>query len=185
MVTGAAAADAALIVIDASEGIQEQSRRHGHLLRLLGVKQVAVVVNKLDRIEYSATRFQQIVADYLEFLSRIGITTNLAVPVSALHGDNVARRSRNTGWYDGPTVVEVLETFAIPPSAADGPLRLPIQDVYRFDERRILVGRVESGSVAVGDRLLFLPSGSQGPSRRSTAGRPTPTSRPLPAIRLG
>ena len=162
MVTGAAAADAALIVIDASEGIQEQSRRHGHLLRLLGVKQVAVVVNKLDRIEYSATRFQQIVADYLEFLSRIGITANLAVPVSALHGDNVARRSRNTGWYDGPTVVEVLETFAIPPSAADGPLRLPIQDVYRFDERRILVGRVESGSVAVGDRLLFLPSGSQG-----------------------
>jgi len=162
MVTGAAAADAALIVIDASEGIQEQSRRHGHLLRLLGIEQVSVVVNKLDRVEYSGARFQEVAAGYLDFLARLGIAAKAAVPVSALHGDNVAARSRNTDWYEGPTVVDVLEAFEMPRSQAAGPLRFPIQDVYRFDERRVLVGRIESGSVAAGDRLLFLPSGSQG-----------------------
>ncbi len=161
MVTGAATADAALIVVDANEGVQEQSRRHGYLLKLLDVTQVAVIVNKLDRVDYAATVFERTAAEYLQFLARIGISAQVAVPVSALHGDNVADRSAKMPWYEGPTIVEVLDRFEAPTPAAHAPLRFPIQDIYRFDERRIIVGRVESGTVAVGDRLLFLPSGKQ------------------------
>ena len=85
----------------------------------------------------------------------------MAVPISALHGDNVAHRSKNTPWYDGPTIVDVLDAFKRPSRTQHAPLRFPIQDVYRFDDRRIVVGRVESGTVRVGDRLLFLPGGKQ------------------------
>ena len=161
MVTGAATADAALIVVDANEGVQEQSRRHGYLLKLLGVTQVAVIVNKLDCVDYSAVVFERTAAEYGEFLSRIGVRAQISVPVSAVHGDNVANRSINTPWYDGPLVVDVLDAFQAPVADAHAPLRLPVQDVYRFDARRIIVGRVESGTVSVGDRLLFLPSGKQ------------------------
>ena len=161
MVTGAATADAALLVVDAKEGVQEQSRRHGYLLKLLGVTQVAVIVNKLDCVNYSATVFERTAAEYVEFLSRIGVSAQAAVPVAAVHGDNVANRSVNTPWYDGPLVVDVLDSFQAPTADAHAPLRLPIQDIYRFDARRIVVGRVESGTVSVGDRLLFLPSGKQ------------------------
>ena len=161
MVTGAATADAALIIVDATEGVQEQSRQHGHLLKLLGVTQVAVVVNKLDRVDFSATLFERIAGEYQEFLSRILIKAHAAVPISALHGDNIVHRSRNTPWYDGPTIVEVLDAFEAPIPDEDAPLRFPIQDIYRFDDRRIVVGRVESGTVRVGDRLLFLPGGKQ------------------------
>jgi bifunctional enzyme CysN/CysC len=161
MVTGAATADAALLVVDAGEGVQEQSRRHGYLLKLLGVTQVAVVVNKLDCVNYSAAEFERTAAACVEFLSRVGVKPLASVPVSAVHGDNVARRSVNMPWYNGPLVVDVLDSFQAPIADAHAPLRLPIQDVYRFDARRVIVGRVESGTVAVGDRLLFLPSGKQ------------------------
>ena len=161
MVTGAATADAALLVVDATEGVQEQSRRHGHLLKLLGVTQVAVIVNKLDSVNFSSSAFAKTAAEYNEFLSRIGIHAGASVPTSAMHGDNVVSRSRNTPWYDGPLVLDVLDTFHAATADAHAPLRLPIQDVYRFDTRRIIVGRVESGTVTVGDRLLFLPSGKQ------------------------
>ena len=158
MVTGAASADAALLVIDAAEGVREQSRRHGYLLHLLGVRQVAVAVNKMDLVDYDAERFAAIEAEYRAYLGRIGIDPTCFMPVSAREGDNVASPSTRMKWYQGATIVDALDAFAAPPPATELPLRLPLQDVYRFDDRRILAGRIESGRLAVGDALLFSPS---------------------------
>ncbi len=157
MVTGAASADAALLVIAASEGVREQSRRHAYLLRMLGVKQVAVVVNKMDLVDFSQATFDSIQTEYEEFLRSIDVRAERFIPVSARGGDNVARKSDNMAWYDGPTVLEALDTFAAPATDADLPLRLPLQDVYRFDARRILAGRIEAGTLREGDLLRFAP----------------------------
>ncbi|MCI0746208.1 MAG: adenylyl-sulfate kinase [Verrucomicrobia subdivision 3 bacterium] len=157
MVTGAANAEAALLVIDANEGVQEQSRRHGYLLNLLGIRQMAVLVNKMDLQDYSEDRFNQIEKEYRAFLRTMAVTPKIFIPIAAKHGDNIASLSKNTRWWNGPTVVEMLDEFKVAEPPRDQPLRLPIQDVYRFDERRILAGRVESGSIKVGDRLVFSP----------------------------
>src|SRR5688500_4475932 len=157
MVTGAANAEAALLLIDANEGVQEQSRRHGYLLNLLGIRQIAVLVNKMDLQDYSEARFQQIEKEYRAFLHTLGVVPKVFVPIAAKHGDNIASLSKNTPWWKGPTVLDVLDDFIVAELPKDQPLRFPIQDVYRFDERRILAGRVESGSVKVGDRLIFCP----------------------------
>ena len=158
MVTGAASADAALLVIDAAEGVREQSRRHGYLLHLLGVRQVAVVINKMDLVDYAAARFEAVARECCAYLERIGVHPTDVIPVSSREGDNVAHGSARMAWHGGPTVVEALDDFVAPPPPTDLPLRLPLQDVYRFDDRRILVGRVETGRFAVGDELLFSPS---------------------------
>jgi len=158
MVTGAAQADAALLLIDAHEGVQENSRRHGYLLQLLGIRQIVVVVNKMDLEDHSRQRFEQIEAEYQEFLKRLGLEVACFIPVSAKEGDNIAAPGTRMAWYDGPTVVRCLDNFELSAPQVDQPLRFPIQDVYRFDKRRILAGRVESGSLTVGDTLLFSPS---------------------------
>jgi bifunctional enzyme CysN/CysC len=157
MITGAANAEAALLLIDANEGIQEQSRRHGYLLNLLGIRQIAVLVNKMDLQNYSQSRFQQIEQEYRAFLKTVGVEPKCFVPIAAKHGDNIAKRSPQMPWWTGPTVVETLDQFKVTDLPKEQALRFPIQDVYRFDERRILAGRIESGSLKVGDRLLFCP----------------------------
>jgi bifunctional enzyme CysN/CysC len=158
MITGAANAEAALLLIDANEGIQEQSRRHGYLLNLLGIRQIAVLVNKMDLQGYSRERFEQIERDYRVFLQTVGVQPRQFIPIAAKIGDNIASRSANMNWWTGPTVVEMLDQFEVAAPPDNQPLRFPIQDVYRFDERRILAGRVEAGTIHVGDRLLFAPS---------------------------
>jgi bifunctional enzyme CysN/CysC len=157
MVTGAANAQAALLLIDANEGVQEQSRRHGFLLSLLGVKQVAVVVNKMDLKGYSDKVFKSIEAEYRTFLTQLGVTPRLFIPIAAYHGENIAKKSEKMAWYNGPTVLEALDQFEVAPPEKNLPLRFAIQDVYRFDARRILAGRVESGTIKVGDTILFSP----------------------------
>ena len=157
MVTGAANAEAALLLIDAAEGVQEQSRRHGFLLNLLGIRQIAVLVNKMDLHEYSQERFEQIEREFRAFLKTVGLEPKIFIPIAAKHGDNIAALSANMPWWKGPTVVQTLDEFKISELPKDQPLRLPIQDVYRFDERRILAGRVESGTLRVGDRVQFSP----------------------------
>jgi bifunctional enzyme CysN/CysC len=119
---------------------------------------VAVVVNKMDLASYSESRFNEIASEIKDYLREIGIRPSRVIPVSAREGDNVAQRSSRMDWYEGPTVLEALDEF--PPSvpANDLPLRFPIQDVYKFDHRRILAGRIESGRLRVGDTLLFSPS---------------------------
>jgi len=158
MITGAAHAEAALLVIDAAEGVQEQSRRHGYLLHLLGIRQIAVLVNKMDLANYTQERFREIESAFGAFLKTVGVTPVCFIPIAAKHGDNIAGHSAAMPWYQGPTVLETLDKFepAQPPTGQ--PLRFPIQDVYRFDHRRVLAGRIESGALQVGDRLVFSPT---------------------------
>lgn len=163
MITGAASADAAVLLIAANEGVREQSRRHGYLLSLLGIHQVVVAVNKMDLVDYSEQAFNDVVAEYSAFLKQIGLTARKFVPIAARHGVNVVGRLDDAGtakmaWYKGPTVVDMLDTFEPPKPLHDLPLRLPLQDVYRFDARRILAGRIESGTLRVGDKLVFSPN---------------------------
>src|SRR5713101_4162211 len=132
MVTGAANAEAALLLIDAQEGVQENSRRHGYLLNLLGIRQIAVLVNKMDLENYSQTRFSQIETEYRVWLGTIGVEPKVFIPIAAKHGDNIASRSANTPWWHGPTVLETLDDFHVSELPKDQPLRFPIQDVYRF-----------------------------------------------------
>ena len=157
MITGAASAEAALLLIDAREGVKENSRRHGYLLNLLGIRQIAVLVNKMDLENYSQSRFNHIESEYRAWLNSIGVEPITFIPVSAKHGDNLASRSSHTPWWHGPTVLQTLDDFKTAELPKDQPLRFPIQDVYRFDERRILAGRVEAGTLRVGDKLLFSP----------------------------
>lgn len=158
MVTGAANAEAALLLIDAHEGVQENSRRHGYLLNLLGIRQIAVLVNKMDLENYSQARFNLVEAEYRSWLKTIGVEPKIFIPIAARHGDNLASRSANMTWWGGPTVLQTLDEFETSSLPDNQPLRFPIQDVYRFDERRILAGRIESGSLKVGDRLVFSPT---------------------------
>ena len=165
MITGAAAGDAALLIIDADEGVKEQSRRHGYLLHLLGVRQVTVAVNKMDLVAYDQARFEAIEQEYTAYLSEIGVTATHIIPVSAREGDNVATRSAAMDWYDGPTVLEAFDHFQVVTQPEGLPLRMPVQDVYRFDVRRIIAGRIESGMLRVGDTVLFSPSNKTGEIR--------------------
>ncbi|CDK97686.1 Adenylylsulphate kinase [Magnetospirillum gryphiswaldense MSR-1 v2] len=159
MITGAASAEAAVLVIDAHEGVQEQSRRHGYLLHLLGLTQIAVAVNKMDLVDWSEARFQEVEAEIRAYLGGIGVTPTHVVPVSARGGDNINAVSEKSAWYKGPSVIGALDGFAAAAVATDLALRLPVQDVYKFDSRRIISGRIESGRIKVGDRLTFSPSG--------------------------
>jgi bifunctional enzyme CysN/CysC len=159
MITGAAAGDAAVLVIDAVEGVQEQTRRHGYLLHLLGVRQVAVVVNKMDLAAFDERRFGAVMHDIRTYLASIGVAPAHVIPISARDGDNIVEPSTRMPWYQGSSVLDALDGFA-PQAAPEGlALRFPIQDVYKFDERRIFAGRIETGRLKLGDRLRFAPSG--------------------------
>jgi bifunctional enzyme CysN/CysC len=158
MVTGAASSEAALLLIDAHEGVQEQSRRHGYLLHLLGVRQVAVLVNKMDLVGYSADRFGEVAETYRAYLQGLGVEPACIVPISAREGDNIIAHSPKMAWYQGPSVIGALDGFIPRELPTELPLRMPVQDVYKFDQRRIIAGRIEAGRLAVGDQVVFSPS---------------------------
>ncbi len=158
MVSGAARAEAALLLIDALEGVKEQSKRHGLLLSMLGVKQVTVVVNKMDLVGYRQDTFDAIEKEYREFLSQLNVTPQFVIPASAKLGDNIAKPSLQMSWYAGPTVLDSLAKFSSESEETEQALRFPLQDVYKFDARRILAGRITSGHLKVGDRLICSPS---------------------------
>ncbi|WP_420405318.1 adenylyl-sulfate kinase [Nisaea sp.] len=158
MVSGAALSDAALLVIDAKEGMQEQSRRHGYILHLLGLRQVAVVINKMDLVDYREERYQELTGEIRKYLSELGLEAAAIVPVSAREGQGLTMRPDRMPWYEGRDLVEVLDNFSPPVLPTDRPLRLPVQDVYKFDDRRIIAGRIESGRIHTGDRILISPS---------------------------
>lgn len=159
MVTGASSAEAAILLIDAAEGVQEQSRRHGYLLRLLGIKQVAVAINKMDLVGYDQATYEAVRDEYTAFLKQLDVHPAWVIPIAARDGDNVAAPSARMPWYDGPTVVTALDAFTARPPREGLSLRFPVQDVYKFDQRRIIAGRIEAGSLAEGDRIVFSPSG--------------------------
>jgi sulfate adenylyltransferase large subunit/phosphoadenylyl-sulfate reductase (thioredoxin) len=159
MITGAAQADAALLLVDAVEGVREQTLRHAYLLHLLGIRQVVVLVNKMDRVGFDHGRFQDIEAEISAHLASFGLKPAAVIPISARHGDGVVARTPGIAWYRGPTVIEALDSFAPARPATALPLRLPVQAVYKFDDRRIVAGRLQSGRIAVGDEIVVAPSG--------------------------
>jgi len=179
MISGAARAEAAVLVIDAKEGVRENSRRHGYILAMLGIKQVVICVNKMDLVDRSESHFNSIEKEYRDFLSSIGaVSPKQFIPVSALNGENLAIRSMQMPWYKGPTLLESLDTFNKAPAKSNRPLRMPIQAVYKFvsqgDDRRIIAGRIEAGKVSVGDKVVFLPS-YKSSTVKSIEGFNTPT----------
>ena len=165
MVTGAAHAEAALLVVDAHEGVCENSRRHGYLLSMLGIRQVGVVVSKMDLVDYDESTFRRIAAEYGAFLESVDIKPAITIPASGLQGDNITESSARLAWFDGPSVLEAIDGFEEEPRAPELPFRMPVQDVYKFtrdgDNRRIVAGTVESGTLRVGDEVLFFPSGKR------------------------
>lgn len=162
MVTGASRAEAALLVIDAKEGIKENSKRHGHIVAMLGIRQVVVLVNKMDLVDFDQEVYNTITQEFTTFLNKVNIQPVSFIPISAFNGDNIAEKSSHTPWYDGLTVLEQLDDFKNKKDNYELPLRLPVQDIYKFtregDDRRIAAGTIVSGQVKVGDEVLFLPS---------------------------
>jgi len=162
MITGASWAEAALLVIDANEGIMENSRRHGFMLSFLGIRQIAVLVNKMDLIGFDRAVFDHIVDEYSAFLNQVGVKAAGFIPVSGMEGDNIANRSTSMPWYNGPTVLEQLDRFESREGTGEKPFRFLVQDVYKFtnngDSRRIVAGSVESGSLRVGQDVVFYPT---------------------------
>lgn len=165
MITGASRAEAALLVIDAKEGVRENSKRHGYMLSMLGVKQITVVVNKMDLVDYDEGIFRKIVGEYNEFLKKIGVNARKYIPVSAFNGDNIASISDKMQWYKGDTVLDTLDDFAKQKAPENLPFRMGVQDIYKFtrngDNRRIVAGNVTCGKIHKGDTVVFYPSGKR------------------------
>jgi sulfate adenylyltransferase large subunit len=160
MATGASTADVAIILVDARKGILTQSRRHAYIASLLGTRHIVAAVNKMDLVDYSAETFAALERDLQQLASKLGIDGLLSIPISALHGDNVVDRGTKMPWYDGPTLLEYLETVPTGRDVAGAPFRLPIQRVIRPDQHyRGFAGQIAAGSVWPGDRVVALPSG--------------------------
>lgn len=163
MISGAARAEASILLIDANEGIAENSKRHAYMLSMLGIKQVVVAVNKMDLVNYDETVFQFVRKDYTKFLNEIGINPIDFVPVAARDGINIIPGANSIGWYNGKSILEFIDTFTKEKDDAHNNFRMFVQGVYKFtnenDDRRIIAGTINSGSINVGDEIIFLPGG--------------------------
>jgi len=159
MLTGASHADVAVLVVSAEEGVQEQTRRHMFLLKMLGIKQVFVVVNKMDIEDYNKERFEEVKEQISKLLDSFDYATGemLFIPVSAMEGDNIYTYSEQMEWYDGPTLIDALDGVTL--EREEKPLRFAVQDIYKVEEEETIVGRVESGILRRADNVIFEPSG--------------------------
>jgi len=168
MITGTSQADAAIFVVSSKEGegIQEQTKEHAWLLKVMGVNQIVVAINKMDTVNYDQKKFEQIVTEVKKLLSMVGFKVDEIpfIPVSGLQGDNVFKKSDKMPWYKGGTLIESMDaTIKQPDLPTDKPLRIPIQDVYTITGvGTVPVGRVETGILKSGDTLIFEPSGAKG-----------------------
>jgi sulfate adenylyltransferase large subunit len=164
MVTGASTADVALVLIDARNGVVEQSRRHATLATMLGISELVVCVNKMDLVGWSKARFDEIVEAFSILAKKIGAKRVRYIPISALHGDNIVTRSTRSPWYDGPALLEWLESVDVSAQKAQGPARMAVQWVIRpqsdaFHDYRGYAGQIASGTFSVGEEITVLPSG--------------------------
>ncbi|MBN2018765.1 MAG: 50S ribosome-binding GTPase [Sedimentisphaerales bacterium] len=159
MITGASQAEAAVLIVDAAEGVKEQTRRHSYMLSLLGFHKVVVVLNKMDLAGFSEERFKAVKKDIEAWLGSINVGAEIFIPISAIKGDNVASKSENMKWYEGPTFLESLDTLVNRQAAEEKSLLFPVQDVYKIADKRINVGRVEAGVIRKGLEIKILPSG--------------------------
>lgn len=181
MITGASQAEAAVLICSVAEGVQEQTKRHAYVIKLLGLEQVLVAYNKMDLVGYDRERFLEVKQDMDRFLRRIEIRPGVEVPISAHVGDNVANRSENMPWYNGPTVLEALDLFEKIPPPTRKPLRFPVQDVYRMNGETIVAGRVESGVLEGGRSCTSCLGTSRAPSGRSASSGVRTSTGPRPA----
>jgi len=162
MLVGTSQADAAILVVSAKDGIQEQTKEHAYLAKIMGVDQMIVAINKMDAVNWDQNRYNEVKQEVEKLLKTVGYKTEGInfIPISAYNGDNVVKKSENMPWYNGPTIVEALDTFSPPQRPVDKPLRIPIQDVYNITGvGTVPVGRVETGVLRVGDKVLILPPG--------------------------
>jgi bifunctional enzyme CysN/CysC len=160
MATGASVSDVAILLVDARNGLLTQTRRHSQIVSRFGIRHVALAVNKCDLVDFSPEVFDRIAADYRAFAAELGFRSVTAIPVSALHGDNVVTASPRTPWYDGPTLFQWLETVDAESAALSAPLRVPVQCVSRPNaDFRGCAGTVTSGTLRTGDRVTIAPSG--------------------------
>ncbi|MCH9808527.1 MAG: sulfate adenylyltransferase subunit CysN [Alphaproteobacteria bacterium] len=167
MATGASRCDLAIILVDARKGVVTQTRRHSCIAHLLGIEHVVVAINKMDLVDFDAIRFAEIEKDYREFAGQLGIPHITTIPMSALEGDNISRRSEKMPWYTGQTLLDKLESVDVTSAAASGPMRMPVQWVCRPDLNfRGYAGTLSSGSIKPGDAIVALPS-----ARTSTVAR--------------
>jgi bifunctional enzyme CysN/CysC len=163
MITGASTADAAIILIDARKGVLTQTRRHSYLVSLVGIRNVVLAINKLDMVGYARDVYRRIDDEYRSFAQQLGLTNIVTIPMSALKGDNITERSANTPWYEGPTLMEHLETVEVDDATMQSrPFRLPVQWVNRPNlDFRGYAGMVAGGTVRPGERVRVLPSGRE------------------------
>ncbi len=161
MITGASQAEAAVLIVDAAEGVREQTQRHAFMIDLLGLEQLIVVVNKMDSIDFSEERFEKVKKDLVEFLGRVHLSPTHVIPISARQGDNVSNRSEKMNWYSGQTFLEALDSFVNLPSVREKPLRYPVQLLHQVEGEEVVMGRVEAGKLRRGQELVFLPSGKR------------------------
>ncbi|MBU1864088.1 MAG: adenylyl-sulfate kinase [Candidatus Omnitrophica bacterium] len=162
MFSGASSADIGILLIDAAEGVQEQSKQHAYLLHLLGIEHIIVVINKMDLVEHSRKVFTQIKREYAAYAKTLSLTIKAFVPVVAQSGCNIFKRHKKMQWYKGHTVCELLDAVYLKKHIEKRPLRIFVQDIYKFDQKRIIAGRIESGEIHVGDEILFSPGNRVG-----------------------
>lgn len=189
MITGASRAQAALLMIDAKEGVQENSRRHAYMLSMLGIQQIAVVINKMDLVDYSQEAYEKVKNEYLEFLKQINITPKFVLPVSSFQGDNIVKQSDKMPWYDGMCILEVLDAFECEEEHDKQPFRMPVQDVYKFtrngDDRRIVAGTIETGTIRPGQEVIFYPSGKKSHINKIESFNTDPIQEGKPGMAIG
>jgi len=159
MITGASYAEAAVLIIDANEGIMEQTKRHAYLLSMVGIKDICVLINKMDLVGYSKDVYDQVVSGIKSFFAPLGIEPKFFIPMSALAGVNVAKRDPSVEWYNGPCMFEALDELDFK-AFEKRPFRFPVQDVYAVDGVSIIAGRIESGEVTEGMDAFLLPQGT-------------------------
>lgn len=161
MITGASQAEAAVLIVDVTQGVKEQTKRHSYMLAMLGLRQVVVVLNKMDLEGYCEDKFDSVKKDVQEWLKSIKIEPVFYIPISAIKGDNVVTRSENMKWYTGLTFLECLDTLQNKQLPQNKPLLFPIQDVYKIEDKRINAGRVEAGVIRKGMGIKILPTGQE------------------------
>jgi len=157
MITGATQAEVAVLIVDAKEGLKEQTKRHAYIISMLGLSKLFVAINKMDLVDYNQDVFKHLEAELAQFLDLINISAAYFIPISAKNGDNVLKRSAHIPWYKGPTLLEALDSLKLESEDKHRPLRFPIQDIYTINKEKIAVGKIESGAIKKGERLLLLP----------------------------
>lgn len=159
MISGASNAEAAFLIVDGKRGVEEQTKRHAYILKLLGISQIYVLINKMDLVDYSEQRYNEVKAELEQFLASLSISAAGFIPISAYYGENLLAKSARLAWYTGKSFIDTLDSIDAKADLQKRGLRFPIQDVFKFDDRRIIAGRIESGTLNVGDEVVIYPTG--------------------------